>query len=176
MQFQTFLRMFHLCFHHFNNQSNIITIVTILEMRVWMTCYLLLYQRSMATAFDKLSYSYRTSIAKYFDLVVTIEIYIYWPNIFFIFCAHMRKYCSSQQGKPLAGASARGLGGLWPRSPLHLAAQFTLRPAECPRMRRSRFLGDKGHYLTAPGKNVGLPWKSPYFYFVYFYFYFVCIV
>ena len=35
----------------------------------------------MATAFDKLSYSYRTSIAKYFDLVVTIEIYIYWPNI-----------------------------------------------------------------------------------------------
>ena len=29
----------------------------------------------------KLSYSYRTSIAKYFDLVVTIEIYIYWPNI-----------------------------------------------------------------------------------------------
>ena len=115
-----------------------------------MTCYLLLYQRSMATAFDKLSYSYRTSIAKYFDLVVTIEIYIYWPNIFFIFCAHMRKYCSSQQGKPLAGASARGLGGLWPRSPLHLAAQFTLRPAECPRMRRSRFLGDKGHYLTVP--------------------------
>ena len=29
----------------------------------------------------------------------------------FIFCAHMRRYCSSQQGKPLAGASARGLGG-----------------------------------------------------------------
>ena len=46
-----------------------------------MACYLFLYQRSTATAFDKLSYSYRTSIAKYFDLVVTIEIYIYWPNI-----------------------------------------------------------------------------------------------
>ena len=46
-----------------------------------MTCYLFLCQRSTATAFDKLSYSYRTSIAKYFDLVVTIEIYIYWPNI-----------------------------------------------------------------------------------------------
>ena len=46
-----------------------------------MTCYLFLYQRSTATAFDKLSCSYRTSIAKCFDLVVTIEIYIYWPNI-----------------------------------------------------------------------------------------------
>ena len=110
MQFPTFLRMFHLCFHHFNNQSNIITIVPILEMRMCMTCYLFLYQRSTATAFDKLSYSYRTSIAKYFDLVVTIEIYIYWPNIV-SFSAHMRRCCSSQQGKPLAGASARGLGG-----------------------------------------------------------------
>ena len=39
---------------------------------------------------------------------------------------------------------------LWPRSPLHLAVQFTPRPAECPRMRRSRFSGDKRHYLTAP--------------------------
>ena len=39
---------------------------------------------------------------------------------------------------------------LWPRSPLHLAVQFTPRPAECPRMRKSRFLGDKRHYLTAP--------------------------
>ena len=29
----------------------------------------------------------------------------------FIFCAHMRRYCLSQQGKPLAEASARGLGG-----------------------------------------------------------------
>ena len=66
----------------------------------------ILCQRSTATAFDKLSYSYRTSIAKYFDLVVTIEIYIYWPNI-----VSVRRYCSSQQGKPLAGASARGLGG-----------------------------------------------------------------
>ena len=65
----------------------------------------------MATAFDKLSYSYRTSIAKYFDLVVTIEIYIYWPNIV-SFSAHT---CAGivhpKQGKPLAGASARGLGG-----------------------------------------------------------------
>ena len=39
---------------------------------------------------------------------------------------------------------------VWPRSPLHLAVQFTPRPAECPRMRRSRFSGDKRHYLTAP--------------------------
>ena len=107
-----FLRMFHLCFHHFNNQSNTITIVPILEMRMWMTCYLCLYQRSTATAFDKLSYSYRASIAKYFDLVVTIEIYIHLlAEHCFIFCAHMRRYCSSQQGKLLAGASARGLGG-----------------------------------------------------------------
>ena len=78
-----------------------------------MTCYLFLYQRSTATAFDKLSYSYRTSIAKHFDLVVTIEIYIYWPNIV-SFSAHTCAgivQCSSQQGKPLAGASARGLGG-----------------------------------------------------------------
>ena len=87
MHFPTFLRMFHLCFHHFNNQSNIITIVPILEMRMWMTCYIFLYQRSRPKAFDKLSYSYRTSVAKYFDLVVTIEIYIYWPNIV-SFAAH----------------------------------------------------------------------------------------
>ena len=58
-----------------------VRIVPILEMRMWIACYLFLYQRSTATAFDKLSYSYRTSIAKYFDLVVTVEIYIYWPNI-----------------------------------------------------------------------------------------------
>ena len=77
-----------------------------------MALYLFLYQRSTATAFDKLSYSYRTSIAKYFDLVVTIKIYLHLlAEYCFIFCAHMRRYCSSQQGKPLAGASARGLGG-----------------------------------------------------------------
>ena len=52
MQFPTFLRMFHLYFHHFNNESNIITIVAILEMRMRMTWYLFLYQRSTATAFD----------------------------------------------------------------------------------------------------------------------------
>ena len=111
-----------------------------------MACYLFLYQRSTATAFDKFSYSYRTSIPSK----------VFWfsghhwnihllAEYCFIFCAHMRRYCSSQQGKPLAGASARGLGGFG-----LLAAQFTPRPAECPRMRRSRFSGDKRHYLTAP--------------------------
>ena len=111
MQFPIFLRMFHLCFHHFNNQSNIITIVPILEMRMWMACYLFLYQRSTATAFDKLSV-----------LLSNIDSKVFWfsghhwnihllAEYCFIFCAHMRRYCSSQQGKPLAGASARGLGG-----------------------------------------------------------------
>ena len=148
MQFPTFLKMFHLCFHHFSHQSNIITIVPILEMRMWMTCYLFLYQRSMATAFDKLSYSYQTSIAKYFDLVATIEIYIYWPNIV-SFSAHTcagivhPNRVNRRAGRSLSSRPWR----LWPRSPLHLAAQFTPRPAECPRMRRSRFLGDKRHYL-----------------------------
>ena len=41
----------------------------------------ILCQRSTATALIYLSYSYRTSIAKFFDVVVIIEIYIYWPNI-----------------------------------------------------------------------------------------------
>ena len=115
-----------------------------------MACYLFLYQRSTATAFDRLSYSYRTSIAKYFDLVVTIEIYIYWPNIV-SFSAHT---CAGIVHPNRVKAAGRSLSSwpwrLWPRSPLLLAGQFTPRPAECPCMRRSRFSGDKRHYLTAP--------------------------
>ena len=33
-RFTRFTRMFHLCFHHFNSQSNIIAIVPILDMRM----------------------------------------------------------------------------------------------------------------------------------------------
>ena len=104
----------------------------------------------MATAFDKLSYSYRTSIAKYFDLVVTIEIYIYWPNIV-SFSAHtcagivhpnrVNRWPEPQLAALAALAKISAPFG----SPIH-----AYRPAECPRMRRSRFLGDKRHYLTAP--------------------------
>ena len=90
-----------------------------------MACYLFLYQRSTATAFDRLSYSYRTSIAKYFDLVVTIEIYIYWPNIV-SFSAHT---CAGIVHPNRVKAAGRSLSSrpwrLWPRSPLLLAAQFT---------------------------------------------------
>ena len=75
-----------------------------------MACYLFLYQRSTATAFDKLSYSYRTSIAKYFDLVVIIEIYIYWPNIV-SFSAHTCAGIVHPNRVNRWGASARGLGG-----------------------------------------------------------------
>ena len=76
-----------------------------------MTCYLFLYQRSRATAFDKLSYSYRTSIAKYFDLVVTIEIYIYWPNIV-SFSAHTCAGIVHPNRVPLAGAQLAALAAL----------------------------------------------------------------
>ena len=62
----------------------------------------------------------------------------------------MRRYCSSQQGKPLAGASARGLGGfgqdlrsIWqPNSRLGRRSARACAEAD--------FWETKRHYLTAP--------------------------
>ena len=56
----------------------------------------------------------------------------------------------------LHGAARRhfryALGHLWGGALISVPDENTPRPAECPRMRRSRFMGDYQNYLTAPAR------------------------